>query len=202
MDKTVTLEADNPSSADQLAILGRLARKHLHRAELGAVSLDSSHRDPVALIQQQEKIRIQEFLPLRHHRMGQSAFAFYRGSALLMAHDLAEGRKNTGIHVQLCGDAHLANFGLFLPRIATSFSTSMILTRLILGHLNGTFTGWPHPIGWQCTNWGMAKPAEARSLLSWLKAIAKPWPIMPASPKSTSGTNIQTRPGWRRLSIP
>jgi uncharacterized protein (DUF2252 family) len=113
MDKTVNLEVDTPASADQLAILGRLARKHLHRAELGVVSLDSSHRDPVALIQQQEKIRIQEFLPLRHHRMGQSAFAFYRGSALLMAHDLAEGRKNTGIHVQLCGDAHLANFGLF-----------------------------------------------------------------------------------------
>lgn len=107
------LKMDGLTHADQLALVGRMARKHVHRSELGALALDSSQRDAVALIQQQEKIRIQELLPLRHHRMGQSAFAFYRGSALLMAHDLAEGRKNTGIHVQLCGDAHLANFGLF-----------------------------------------------------------------------------------------
>lgn len=113
MDTSETLIVEGPTSADQLALLGRSARKQLHRAELGAIALDSGHRDAVALIQQQEKIRIQELLPLRHHRMSQSAFAFYRGSALLMAHDLAEGRKNTGIHVQLCGDAHLANFGLF-----------------------------------------------------------------------------------------
>jgi uncharacterized protein (DUF2252 family) len=113
MDKTEILIVDGPANADQRALLGRAARKHLHRAELGALSLEPVNRNPVALIQQQEKNRIQELLPLRHHRMSQSAFAFYRGSALLMAHDLAEGRKNTGIHVQLCGDAHLANFGLF-----------------------------------------------------------------------------------------
>jgi len=113
MDKKETLKADGPTKADQLALMGRVARQHIHRSELGLLSTESSSRNPVALIQEQEKIRIQELLPLRHHRMSQSAFAFYRGSALLMAHDLAEGRKNTGIHVQLCGDAHLANFGLF-----------------------------------------------------------------------------------------
>lgn len=113
MDKTDPLKVNDPTNADQLALFGRGARKHLHRADLGDISRVARIRNPVTLIQQQEKTRIQELLPLRHHRMGQSAFAFYRGSALLMAHDLAEGRKNTGIHVQLCGDAHLANFGLF-----------------------------------------------------------------------------------------
>ena len=113
MERKAPVHRDGPATADQLARFGRLARKQIHRAELGMFSSDSSGRDPVALIEQQEKIRIPELLPLRHHRMGQSAFAFYRGSALLMAHDLANGRKNTGIHVQLCGDAHLANFGLF-----------------------------------------------------------------------------------------
>lgn len=113
MDKTETLKVDGSTNANQLALFGREARKHLHRAELSALSLEPTNRHPVALIQQQEKTRIQSLIPLRHHRMSQSAFAFYRGSALLMTHDLAESRKNTGIHVQLCGDAHLANFGLF-----------------------------------------------------------------------------------------
>ena len=68
--------------------------------------------DPVDLLEQQAASRIPELLPIRYGRMLASSFAFYRGSAVLMAADLA-GSPRTGLKVQLCGDAHLSNFGGF-----------------------------------------------------------------------------------------
>ena len=73
---------------------------------------DPGSRDPVGLIQGQEASRLQSLVPLRHERMGASAFAFYRGSAIVQAADLAR-TPAAGIEVQLCGDAHLSNFGLY-----------------------------------------------------------------------------------------
>lgn len=69
-------------------------------------------RDPVATIRAQNSRRIQWLIPLRNTRMSQSPFAFYRGSAAIMAADLA-ATPVTGEYVQACGDCHLANFGLF-----------------------------------------------------------------------------------------
>ena len=69
-------------------------------------------RDPVGLIQGQEASRLQSLVPLRHERMGVSAFTFYRGSAIVQAADLAH-TPASGIEVQLSGDAHLSNFGLY-----------------------------------------------------------------------------------------
>src|SRR6266516_5492215 len=69
-------------------------------------------RDPVGLLLGQAKSRVPELVPVRHGRMLVSAFTFYRGAALPMAADLASMR-SSGLLVQLCGDAHLANFGAF-----------------------------------------------------------------------------------------
>ena len=69
-------------------------------------------RDPVALIEAQNDGRLQDLVPLRRERMSASPFTFYRGSAGLMAHDLAR-QTVTGVHVVICGDAHLSNFGLY-----------------------------------------------------------------------------------------
>jgi uncharacterized protein (DUF2252 family) len=69
-------------------------------------------RDPVGLLLEQEKSRVPELLPIRHGRMLVSPFTFYRGAALPMAADLAT-TPTSGLGVQLCGDAHLANFGAF-----------------------------------------------------------------------------------------
>ncbi|HSE69668.1 MAG TPA: DUF2252 domain-containing protein [Nocardioidaceae bacterium] len=69
-------------------------------------------RDPVALLETQAASRVPELVPIRYGRMSSSPFAFYRGAAAVMAADLA-GTPVSGLHVQLCGDAHLANFGLF-----------------------------------------------------------------------------------------
>ena len=65
--------------------------------------------DPVALVEEGDKDRLPELLPVRHGRMLQSAFTFYRGAALNMAEDLAH-LPTTGVRVQCCGDAHLGNF--------------------------------------------------------------------------------------------
>ena len=68
--------------------------------------------DPVALLESQADSRIAELVPVRYGRMLASPFAFFRGAALIMASDLAASG-HTGITVQLCGDAHVSNFGLF-----------------------------------------------------------------------------------------
>jgi uncharacterized protein (DUF2252 family) len=68
--------------------------------------------DPVELLERQAATRVPELVPIRYGRMLVSPFTFYRGAALVMAADLA-GTPNTGLHAQLCGDAHLSNFGIF-----------------------------------------------------------------------------------------
>jgi uncharacterized protein (DUF2252 family) len=69
-------------------------------------------RDPVGLLAAQAESRVPELVPIRHGRMLVSPFTFYRGAALPMAADLAE-TPTSGLRVQLCGDAHLSNFGAF-----------------------------------------------------------------------------------------
>src|SRR5262249_19590268 len=69
-------------------------------------------RDPVGLLLEQDKSRVPELAPIRHGRMLVSPFTYYRGAALPMAADLAT-TPTSGLRVQLCGDAHLSNFGAF-----------------------------------------------------------------------------------------
>jgi uncharacterized protein (DUF2252 family) len=68
--------------------------------------------DPVELLERQAPNRVPELVPIRYGRMLVSPFAFYRGAALVMAADLA-GTANSGLRAQLCGDAHMSNFGVF-----------------------------------------------------------------------------------------
>lgn len=89
---------------------GRLARQNCPRSVLSLH--DSKGRDPLVLLQESNKGRVAELIPTRYGRMLASPFAFYRGSAMLMAHDLALAPR-CDVTLQLCGDAHLSNFGLF-----------------------------------------------------------------------------------------
>lgn len=91
---------------------GRTARGRVKRRALAEWTLGSGSRDPLGLLLGQEASRVPELLPLRHQRMSADPFAFYRGSAVIMAADLA-AQPDSGLIVQLCGDAHLANFGLY-----------------------------------------------------------------------------------------
>ncbi|HEY8059920.1 MAG TPA: DUF2252 family protein, partial [Acidimicrobiales bacterium] len=91
---------------------GKARRKQLSRAEHAAWSPPPGRPDPVALIEADNVDRLPWLVPIRHGRMSPSAFTFYRGTAGVMASDLA-GTPNTGLRVQLCGDAHLSNFGAY-----------------------------------------------------------------------------------------
>jgi hypothetical protein len=99
-------------SAQERHDLGRSRRSRVSRSALANFVVDEHRPDPVALLQSQDNSRISELLPIRYGRMLASPFAFFRGAALIMASDLA-GHEHTGLDVQLCGDAHLSNFGLF-----------------------------------------------------------------------------------------
>jgi hypothetical protein len=91
---------------------GREARKSAPRTSHGAWKPASDRPDPLALLRAQDENRVADLVPIRWGRMSASPFTFYRGSAVLMAADLAP-MPRTGLDVQLCGDAHVANFGLY-----------------------------------------------------------------------------------------
>src|SRR6266498_2833873 len=98
------------SRADRVA-LGKWARAVAPLASHAEFAVAGT-QDPVGLLLGQAESRVPELVPVRHGRMLVSAFTFYRGAALPMAADLA-GTPASGLRVQLCGDAHLANFGAF-----------------------------------------------------------------------------------------
>src|SRR5207247_457524 len=97
-------------TADERAAKGKAARAEVPRASHSTLELTG--RDPVALLEEQATTRVPELVPIRYGRMLVSPFTFYRGAAKIMAHDLA-ATPDSGIRVQLCGDAHLSNFGVY-----------------------------------------------------------------------------------------
>jgi uncharacterized protein (DUF2252 family) len=96
----------------ELLALGKARRDQCPRSGHAAWQPPGDRPDPVRLIEEGNQGRLPELLPLRHGRMLQSPFTFYRGAALHMAVDLA-GTPATGLRVQACGDAHLGNFRCF-----------------------------------------------------------------------------------------
>ncbi len=91
---------------------GKAKRKLVNFATQGTYTPPKHRINPVEILEKQAKSRIQELIPIRYQRMLQSPFAFYRGGAAIMAQDLAN-QPSTNITVQLCGDMHVSNFGLF-----------------------------------------------------------------------------------------
>ncbi len=91
---------------------GEAARVASPPAALGPWAAAPDRPDPIALLEEQATTRIPELVPVRYGRMAISPFTFLRGAALPMAADLCAGA-SSGVVTQLCGDAHLANFGLF-----------------------------------------------------------------------------------------
>src|SRR4051812_37333828 len=101
----------HPSRAERLA-RGKAARAEVPRSAHAGWSPPAVRRDPVSILEEQAQTRGPELVPIRHGRMLVSPFTFYRGAAAIMAGDLAAAPR-TGVRTQLCGDAHLANFGAF-----------------------------------------------------------------------------------------
>ena len=122
MSTDVTATKDTPGSSqakrvEHFTVAERQARGKAARAEVPrsvhAAWEPPPHRpSPVDLLEEQAQTRVADLVPIRYGRMLVSPFTFYRGAAYLMASDLA-GMPRTGLHAQLCGDAHLSNFGAF-----------------------------------------------------------------------------------------
>ena len=101
----------HPSVAERVA-RGKAARAEVPRASHAVFEPAPTRADPVELLERQAKTRVPELVPIRYGRMLVSPFTFYRGAAMIMAHDLA-ATPRSGLTVQCCGDAHLSNFGVF-----------------------------------------------------------------------------------------
>jgi uncharacterized protein (DUF2252 family) len=100
------------ASAEERAAAGKAARARVSRRSHGEWEPPSGRADPVDVLGEQARTRVPELVPIRYGRMLDSPFAFFRGAAAIMAMDLAN-TPESGLRVQLCGDAHLSNFGIF-----------------------------------------------------------------------------------------
>src|SRR5499433_2246037 len=99
------------SVAERMAA-GKRLRAKVPRRSHGEYTPAPGRHDPVSILEEQGKSRLPQLVPIRYTRMLTSPFAFLRGSAAVMAGDLAT-TPTTGLVVQACGDAHVANFGVF-----------------------------------------------------------------------------------------
>ena len=111
------VETKAPTVVPHLTVSERAARGKAARAEVprsihGVFEPAPRRPDPVELLERQAQTRVPELVPIRYGRMLVSPFTFYRGAAMIMAHDLA-ATPRSGLTVQCCGDAHLSNFGVF-----------------------------------------------------------------------------------------
>lgn len=136
---------------EERTAVGARARKLLPRQSLAEWVASEDRPDPVQMILDQGSGRLLNLVPIRHGRMSTSAFAFYRGSAIVMAHDQAS-QPNTGLQVQLCGDAHLANFGMFASP-----------ERTVLFDLNDFDETHPGPFEWDVKRLAASAVLTARS---------------------------------------
>jgi uncharacterized protein (DUF2252 family) len=103
---------DASASPDERAAAGNAARENASRSSHGDWEPATQRRDPLTVLEDQATSRVPELVPIRYGRMLASPFAFFRGAAAIMAMDLAN-TPESGLRVQLCGDAHLSNFGAF-----------------------------------------------------------------------------------------
>src|SRR5262245_23876161 len=108
---TKSRRVPHPSLEERRA-RGKEARDRAPLSSGGGWTPAADRADPVALLEGQDERREQDLVPVRHGRMLVSPLAFYRGTALIMASDLAN-TSVAGLNAQLCGDAHLSNFGAF-----------------------------------------------------------------------------------------
>ncbi|MFJ6138726.1 DUF2252 domain-containing protein [Kitasatospora sp. NPDC092286] len=129
---------------------GRAARERVSRSSHGRWIPAADRPDPVGVLERQGADRVAELLPIRYGRMADSSFAFLRGSAAVMAADLAAG-PDTGLIVQLCGDAHLLNFGVYASP-----------ERALLFDVNDFDETYPGPFEWDVKRLAASVAVAAR----------------------------------------
>jgi uncharacterized protein (DUF2252 family) len=157
--------SSEPATVAERQAQGRAARERTPRSSHGDWKAAPGRRDPVAILEEQGTSRVPELLPIRYGRMATSPFAFFRGAAAVMAADLAE-TLTSGLQVQLCGDAHLSNFGIFASP-----------ERELLFDINDFDETIPGPFEWDLKRLAASmaiagrerslSPAEVADVLAW-----------------------------------
>jgi uncharacterized protein (DUF2252 family) len=104
--------AEVPVPFHEREAFGKAARRRAGRSSHATLRVPPDRRDPIGLLEEQARGRDPRLVSLRYSRMAVSPYAYYRGAAVVMASDLAAS-PTTGLVAQLCGDAHVANFGVF-----------------------------------------------------------------------------------------
>lgn len=110
--KTLNSFLSNRPSVQERLALGKAIRQKTSRSSLGEFQVQSNRLNAVSILNRQAETRNVELVPIRHARMAQNPFAFFRGGAAIMAQDLGP-LPSASIPVQLCGDMHVSNFGFF-----------------------------------------------------------------------------------------
>ena len=158
------------------------------------VGAGADRPDPVELLEDQAASRGAELVPIRYGRMLVSPFTFYRGAAALMAADLAAG-PGTGLHAQLCGDAHLSNFGVFAaPDRRLVFEPQRLRRDAARARSSGTSSGWSASFAVAGRDRGFDRAADRRAdrRRSAERLPARRCASSPACATSTSGTRAST----------
>ncbi|HYO41957.1 MAG TPA: DUF2252 domain-containing protein [Candidatus Limnocylindrales bacterium] len=147
-------------SRAELVAAGRAERDRLPRGAIGRYAPAPDRPDPVGILEAQGATRVAELIPIRYGRMLVSPFTFYRGAAAIMASDLGAAPRTT-LRTQLCGDAHLANFGVFASP-----------ERRLVFDLNDFDETLPGPFEWDVKRLATSFVVAGRSL-GWSPAFAR-----------------------------
>jgi uncharacterized protein (DUF2252 family) len=139
--------------------LGTAERLRVSRRSHGVYEPQADRPDPVAILKMQAASRVEDLVPVRHGRMAVSPFTFYRGAAAIMAADLGPAPR-TALRVQLCGDAHLSNFGIY-----TSPERQMVFD------VNDFDETLPGPFEWDVKRLAASFIVAGRTL-GWTRATA------------------------------
>jgi uncharacterized protein (DUF2252 family) len=159
-DGTDAAAAELSPVADSTWEAGRRERARLPRRILGEHRPASDRPDPIAILEQQGATRVQELLPIRYGRMAVSPLTFYRGAAAVMAADLGAAPRSS-LRAQLCGDAHLSNFGVYRSP-----------ERSLVFDLNDFDETLPGPFEWDTKRLAASFIVAGRSL-GWPRAHAQ-----------------------------
>ncbi len=146
----MTTSVEHPTHKERVA-RGKAAREELPRERHAEWSANQRKQQPLDLLAEQGTTRVPELVPIRYGRMAATPFTYYRGAALPMAADLSTGPR-TSIDVQLCGDAHLCNFGGFASP-----------ERDLLFDVNDFDETSPGPFEWDLKRLGASLEIAARS---------------------------------------
>jgi Uncharacterized protein conserved in bacteria (DUF2252) len=162
-------------SPDDRRKAGAALRRAVPRSAQGKWNQPADRADPVEVLIEQGKSRIQELLPIRYGRMRSDPFAFLRGTAAVMAADLAH-TPATGILMQACGDAHLAKFGSYATPEGLPVFDINDFDETLPAPSNGTSSDWRPASSWPVAPPSIPRKPHACSRTALPDPTANTWP--------------------------